>query len=68
MTDLIPLNTMHKITIPTLFIHGKNDTLVLPENSEKLFEKSSVMQKELYLFNGTHNSPRHIDGAFDKCF
>ena len=34
MTDLVPLNSMHKVSIPTLFIHGKMDTLVLPENSE----------------------------------
>ncbi len=68
MTDLIPLNSMHKLSIPTLFIHGKKDTLVIPENSEKLFEKCSSMQKEIYLFNGTHNSSRHNDGAFDKCF
>lgn len=68
MTDLIPLNSVHKVSIPTLFIHGKKDTLVTPDNSEKLFEKCSSKQKELYLFNGTHNSFRQLDGAFEKCF
>ena len=67
-TDLIPLNHVHKVKIPTLFIHGERDTLVFPECSKKLLEKCGSSKKELFLFNGTHNSSRHIGGAFEKCF
>ena len=36
-----PINIVHKISpIPILFIHGKDDWLIKPKHSEKLFEKS----------------------------
>ena len=46
-----------QITIPTLFIHGKNDSLISWEQSQKLFDKClSKPKKIIYIDNMTHNN------------
>ncbi|HAN77843.1 MAG TPA: hypothetical protein DCQ31_08760 [Bacteroidales bacterium] len=44
-----------KIECPKLFIHGKNDPLILFENSEILFAKANV-PKQLLALQGEHNN------------
>lgn len=46
-----------KITIPSLFIHGKNDSLISCEQSKKLYEKCpSNRKKIIYIENMSHNN------------
>ena len=46
-----------QITIPTLFIHGKKDSLISWEQSKKLYENCISNQKEIkYIKNMEHNN------------
>jgi alpha-beta hydrolase superfamily lysophospholipase len=45
-----------KIDTPTLYIHGKNDTIVRPEHSRKLFKMQKTQEKRRIVMDGGHNN------------
>jgi len=55
--DLVPLNHGPKSTVPALFLHGLQDTFVLPRHSEKLYNNYAG-DKEMMMFEGDHNTER----------
>jgi len=55
--DLVPLNHGPKSNVPALFLHGLQDTFVLPRHSEKLYNNYSG-DKEMMMFEGDHNTER----------
>ncbi|MBP9854589.1 MAG: alpha/beta fold hydrolase [Candidatus Omnitrophica bacterium] len=50
-----PIDVVQDIKIPTLFIHGKKDWLILPWHSEKLYEKIQGNKKLIMVEKGTHS-------------
>jgi len=55
--DLVPLNHGPKSSVPALFMHGLQDTFVLPRHSEKLYNNYAG-NKEILMFDGDHNNER----------
>lgn len=55
--DLVPLNYGPKSKVPALFLHGLQDTFVLPRHSEKLYNNYGG-DKEMMMFEGDHNTER----------
>lgn len=54
-----PINEIHKINIPFLMLHGKQDVFSLPEKAEVLYEKCGSAVKELAWFEeGAHSQLR----------
>jgi pimeloyl-ACP methyl ester carboxylesterase len=49
-----PIDNIAKITIPTMFIHGKRDWVIRPWHSEALYKKASGKKKIVYINNGPH--------------
>jgi uncharacterized protein len=49
-----PIDNIAKITIPTMFIHGRRDWVIRPWHSEVLYKKASGMKKMIYIDNGPH--------------
>lgn len=56
--DLVPLNHGPKSAVPALFLHGLQDTFVLPRHSEKLYNNYGG-DKEIMMFEGDHNNERN---------
>jgi dipeptidyl aminopeptidase/acylaminoacyl peptidase len=55
----VPEDDAEKITIPIMFVHGKNDYLVAISESEAVYQKAKSKFKELYLVEGCeHNIPQ----------
>ena len=56
-----------KVTIPTLFIHGKKDSLISWDQSMQLMDKCGSKRKDIKLIdNMTHNSYNLIDDIINK--
>jgi len=55
--DLVPLNHGPKSVVPALFLHGLQDTLVMPSHTEKLYNNYAGY-KEIMMFEGSHNNSR----------
>ena len=54
--NVAPINVIKNIKSPILLIHGLNDKIVLPQNSERLYNKSNKLKTEkLFLQNGDHH-------------
>ena len=56
--DCDALKAVAKVTIPICFVVGKKDTLVPPENGERLYKACPSTKKIFLEFNGGHNSYR----------
>lgn len=56
--DLQPLSHAGRSRVPALFMHGREDSFVLPQHSEELYRAYAARHKELLLFDGSHNSER----------
>lgn len=50
--DASPLAIMKNINVPVMFIHGKDDRYVLPDNSVRLYEACNSNIKKLLLVEG----------------
>ena len=49
------LKKMNLLSVPVLFIHGTDDTLIPPAHTKMLFEKFNGKKKMLLVDNGQHN-------------
>ena len=47
-----------KLYIPIFFMVGSKDTFVNPTHTKKLYENLMHKNKDLYMFDGDHNSKR----------
>jgi len=56
--DVAPLGHVGGSYMPALFMHARSDTFVMPQHSEKLFAAYAGANKQLFLFDGNHNSLR----------
>lgn len=63
-----PIDEIHKMTIPILMLHGKQDVFSLPEKAEILYEKCGSAMKELVWFEeGAHSQLRiSNEEAYDR--
>ncbi len=52
--DISPISVIDKIKSPMLFIHSKKDDFILPEMTQKLFDKKRGPKKLFFAVNGTH--------------
>ncbi|MFT8322001.1 MAG: alpha/beta hydrolase [Bacillus sp. (in: firmicutes)] len=52
--DVSPIKVIDKITKPMLFIHSEKDDFILPEMTQKLFEKKKDQKKLFFAVNGVH--------------
>jgi len=60
--ELVPLSHAKRSYVPTLFMHGRGDSFVLPHHSEKLYEAWGG-DKELMFLNGDHNTERSAENV-----
>ena len=51
LRDMRPIDALDENTIPVLFMHGAQDSLIVPKNSEDMAERTKGI-KELYLIEG----------------
>lgn len=56
--EVSPLRALAKVSVPILFIHGKNDTFIKYQYSEQLFAEARE-PKELYLIDGASHTDIH---------
>lgn len=62
MKDTSAIDAVNGCTVPVCFIHGKNDTFITPDNSERLRE-CVVGYSELHLIDGAeHAQSREVLG------
>jgi len=52
--DVSPIRAIDKITKPILFIHSEKDDFILPEMTQKLYEKKKGPKKLFLAKNGMH--------------
>ena len=48
-SDASPITSMSHIKLPVMFVHGKDDRYVLPDNSLRLYEVCKSEIKELLM-------------------
>ena len=51
LSKMRPIDSLNENTIPVLFIHGEDDSFILPRNSEAMYERTQG-PKELFLMPG----------------
>ena len=56
---LCPIKHCNKINIPALYGAGLDDTFVLPQHTKELYQ-THLGPKEMFLFEGDHNSRRPL--------
>lgn len=49
-----PINNIHKLKIPVLFLHGEKDWVIKPWHSKLLFERATGIKKIVYFKKGPH--------------
>jgi len=60
LDDLVPLNHVKRSSVPALFVHGREDSFILPTHSQELFD-AYAGDAEMLLITGDHNSERGQD-------
>jgi len=55
--DVVPAEHVGKSYVPALFIHGSDDTFILPKHSQALYNNYAG-DKEYHMVDGDHNSER----------
>ena len=65
ISELSPENAAKSCECPAFFIHGKNDTFILPQHSEKNHAAYSGANKVLKPCDGDHNSERPSEISSD---
>jgi len=55
--DLVPLDHVKGSYVPALFVHGREDTFIVPKHSQRLFDNYAG-EAEMRLFTGDHNTER----------
>lgn len=71
--EFAPLNFASRASAPVLFVHGKEDTFVLPSHSQLVYEAygkdvGSAVEKRYCLVKGSHNErrpPSFLDEVLD---
>lgn len=59
-----PLDVIHKLRVPLLMLHSKEDAYSLPVNAQKLYERAGSDEKRLVWFeHGRHSMLRITDPA-----
>lgn len=58
---LVPIDTAPNCFSPVRFVHGEQDDFIDKSHSQRLIEKYSGEDKEIFIVEGQHNSPRPID-------
>lgn len=58
--DLVPLNHVTKSFVPSLFVHGREDSFIMPKHSQRLFD-AYAGDAEMLMITGDHNSERGSD-------
>nr|WP_298877273.1 alpha/beta hydrolase [uncultured Mogibacterium sp.] len=68
--DASPIESMTNIKIPAMFIHGKEDRYVLPENSIRLYDACNSDTKELVLIDGAGHACSYVvqPDEYEKSF
>jgi alpha-beta hydrolase superfamily lysophospholipase len=61
VNDPFPINIVQYAQTPLLMGHGSLDTFVPVEQSRKIFAKYGHKNKQLYIFEAKHNTPRPWD-------
>lgn len=51
LKDARPIDALDANTVPILFIHGADDTLIVPENSQRMYERTQGI-REIRLIDG----------------
>ena len=57
INELNPIDSVDKCFIPAMFAAGKNDTFILPQHSEELYQKYAG-EKSIKYIDCDHNDPR----------
>lgn len=60
-----PIDVVHKISAPTLFIAGDLDTIIPPEDTKSLFDKA-LCEKRFELFENCHHAEDLLHQNKDK--
>ncbi|KAJ8606761.1 hypothetical protein CTAYLR_009556 [Chrysophaeum taylorii] len=61
ITHCDPLATMACCFVPTMFVHGLEDTFIAPDHSRALSDACASKSRLLLVKNATHNSHRPVD-------
>ncbi|XP_011502523.1 PREDICTED: alpha/beta hydrolase domain-containing protein 13 isoform X2 [Ceratosolen solmsi marchali] len=60
---------IHSISVPTLFISGRQDKLVPPKMMDELFEAcGSNFKRKIQILDGTHNETWNKSGYYQQIF
>jgi hypothetical protein len=54
LKDMRPIDSLEGNKIPILFIHGESDNFILPENSQRMYERTEGPRKIYYMKNAGH--------------
>jgi alpha-beta hydrolase superfamily lysophospholipase len=57
INNIVTLEHGPRSSVPTIFMHGQDDTFIAPHHTEELYNNYAGT-KELVLFDGDHNSER----------
>lgn len=70
LNDANPLKALENATVPILFIHGDQDTFVLPYMHTELYESYNGEKDSLIVKNADHVASRNVEvkAYYDKVF
>lgn len=61
ISKLVPIEAAPSCFSPARFVHGEQDDFISKTHSEKIFEKYSGEDKEIFIVPGKHNSQRPLE-------
>ncbi|OHS95722.1 Clan SC, family S9, unassigned serine peptidase [Tritrichomonas foetus] len=59
--DAKPILSIEKLNIPVFIIHGKKDSFVNKQNSQRLYENCPSNNKQIRIVEGKHNTRRPLE-------
>ncbi len=65
--DVSPVESVKKITIPVMFVHGSGDRIVKAEYSQILFDNCAGPKERMIIAGGAHTGLREIAGESYDC-